>query len=94
MQNNQEKTIPVQASPEALKGIYANQAQIVHTGEEFVVDFFTVVPPAGSLSARIVFSPSHFKRMIRAMEENLKKYEEGFGTIQLEVRPDHKIDFK
>ena len=94
MDNQDQKSINVQATPEMLKGVYANQAMVQHTGEEFVMDFFTVVPPAGTLSARIVLSPSHFKRLSRAMEENLKKYEEQFGTISLAVMPDSKIEFK
>lgn len=94
MTNNQQPTIPVQAAPQDLKGVYANQAQVLHTGEEFVLDFFTVVPPAGALSARVVLSPSHFKRLLRAMEENLKKYEDQFGTISLAVTADRKIEFK
>ena len=94
MSNHEQKSINVQASPEMLKGVYANQAMLQHTGEEFVMDFFTIVPPTGSLSARIVLSPSHFKRLSRAMEENLKKYEEQYGTISLAVVPDSKIEFK
>lgn len=94
MDNQEPKSINVHTSPEMLKGVYANQAQVLHTGEEFVMDFFTVVPPSGTLSARIVLSPSHFKRLSRAMEENLKKYEEQYGTISLAVVPDSKIEFK
>lgn len=94
MSNQEQKTIPVQASQETLKGVYANQAQVLHMGEEFILDFFTVVPPSGVLSSRIVLSPSHFKRLLRAMEENLKKYEEQYGTISLAVVPDSKIEFK
>jgi hypothetical protein len=94
MSTQENKSISVQVSPEVLKGVYANQAQVAHTGEEFVMDFFTVVPPAGTLSARVVLSPSHFKRLSRAMEDNLKKYEEQYGTISLAVVPDQKIEFK
>lgn len=94
--NSQEpnKTVSIQVSPEILKGVYTNHAQVGHTGEEFIVDFFTVMNQSGTLSARVVLSPSHFKRLIRAMEENLKKYEENFGTISLAVVPDSKIEFK
>lgn len=91
---NEQKTITIQTDPSMIKGAYSNMAQVQHTGEEFVLDFFTVIPPTGSLSARIILSPSHYKRLFRAMEENLKRYEQEYGTIQLEVRPDQKIDFK
>ena len=94
MNTQENKSIQVQVSPEVLKGVYANQAQVAHTGEEFIMDFFTIMPPAGTLSSRVVVSPSHFKRLFRAMEENLKKYEEQFGTISLAVVPDTKIEFK
>jgi hypothetical protein len=53
----------------------------MHTKEEFVIDFLNIFPPTGTLNARIIVSPGHFKRMVKAMEENMKKYEASFGPV-------------
>ena len=78
----QKREITIKAKDEDLKGFYSNLVQISHTKEEFCLDFFNVFPPQGVLSARVIISPSHLKRMIRAMEENLRKYEEKYGNIE------------
>jgi len=80
-QNASNKGIQIKASDEVLAGKYSNMAQISHNREEFVLDFMTVLPPAGTLNSRIIMSPGHYKRMIRAMQENVQKYENMFGPI-------------
>ncbi len=77
----------IKASDEALKGEYSNVANIQHTKEEFVLDFLNVFPPTGILSSRVIVSPGHFKRMVGAMAENLKKYEEKFGVLSISQSP-------
>jgi hypothetical protein len=68
--------------PESLRGgAYANSMFATHTREEFILDFVMVSPPAGSVTARVITSPGHMKRMVAALAENLKKYEAKFGKI-------------
>jgi hypothetical protein len=86
--------VQVKISDEVLKGTYANMAQVGHTQEEFVIDFMNILPPTGILASRIIMSPSHFKRVLAAMQENLKQYESQNGLINVSVTPDHKIGFK
>jgi hypothetical protein len=86
--------IQIKASDEMLKGAYANMAQIVHTPEEFVVDFMNILPPSGNLVSRIVVSPAHAKRIAQALMDNVKKFEEKFGAIKNSESPDHKIGFR
>jgi hypothetical protein len=100
-QNNQQQQnqsqVQIKASDEKLKGEYSNVMQILHTKEEFVLDFLNVFPPTGTLNGRIILSPGHFKRMIGAMQENLKKYEEQFGNIAPSESPannSQKIGFE
>jgi hypothetical protein len=71
----------------------ASMMQVLHTKEEFVLDFLNVFPPTGTLNARIIVSPSHFKRMVQAMQENLKKYESGFGEVEPSDAPKTRIGF-
>lgn len=91
---NDQQQIQIKASDEALRGIYANMANILHTKEEFVLDFLNIFPPTGTLNARVILSPAHFKRMVAAMTENLKKYEDQFGTVEASEAPKEAIGFQ
>jgi len=86
--------IKIKAKNEELKGVYSNLMQILHTKEEFVLDFFLVSPPVGILASRVIMSPGHLKRMIKALEENLSKYEEKFGKIEEARVPEAPLGFK
>lgn len=74
--------IQIKATDEVLKGVYSNMAHISHTGEEFVVDFMNILGMNGTLNARVIVSPSHMKRLIAALADNLAKYEKQFGPIK------------
>lgn len=82
MENQQPQPIQIKAKDEDLKGSYSNVMQVMHTKEEFVLDFLLVVPPTGVLTSRIAMSPGHIKRMITALQNNLKNYQEKFGDIK------------
>jgi hypothetical protein len=86
-QGGQANQINVKATDEKLKGDYSNMASISHNKEEFWLDFLSVFPPAGTLNARVIVSPGHFKRMVKAMQENLQKYETNFGSIEQSEEP-------
>jgi hypothetical protein len=74
--------INVKIEDEELKGRYSNLLRITHTREEFILDFINLVPPQGIVTARIVTSPGHLKRIIGALSTNLQRYEESFGAIE------------
>lgn len=92
-QGGQATQINIKATDEKLKGEYSNVMQILHTKEEFVLDFLNVFPPTGTLNSRIILSPGHFKRMVKAMQENLEKYEASFGKLEQSAEPG-KIGFE
>jgi hypothetical protein len=74
--------------PERLHGgAYANSMMVRHTREEFVMDFLMVAPPAGAVTARVIISPGHMKRVIAALQENMAKYEQSFGQIEAAAEP-------
>jgi len=74
--------------PESLRGgVYSNTMFINHTKEEFILDFMMITPPVGSVTARVITSPGHAKRMLSALAENLKKYEAKFGRILAASEP-------
>jgi len=89
-----EQEIKVKAKDEDVKGVYSNLMQILHTKEEFVLDFFLISPPEGILSSRIIMSPGHVKRMAKALSENLAKYEEKFGKIEEASAPETPLGFQ
>ncbi|MFC1789609.1 DUF3467 domain-containing protein [Patescibacteria group bacterium] len=91
--NNQQQQIQIKAKDENLKGVYSNFMQVAHTKEEFILDFFLVVPPNGTLNSRVVTNPSFLKRMVVALQDNIKKYEEKFGNIEEGVEPETKLGF-
>ena len=85
------------AIPDNMKGgVYSNLMQIQHTREEFILTFVMVSPPTGTVTARVIMSPGHIKRTIAALEENVKKYEDKFGSIKQAEEPHGKgsIGFK
>jgi hypothetical protein len=77
----------VKITDEELKGRYSNLLRITHTREEFILDFINLVPPQGIVAARLVTSPGHLKRIIRALSANLDRYEKTYGTIQEAPEP-------
>lgn len=89
-----KRKIKIKAKDEDLKGVYSNLMQILHTKEEFILDFFLVSPPEGILTSRVIMSPAHVKRMAKALEENLQKYEEKFGEIEMPKVPETSIGFQ
>jgi len=74
--------------PERLHGgVYANNMLVRHTREEFIMDFLVVAPPTGAVTARVIISPGHMKRVITALQENMKKYEQSFGQVEAAPEP-------
>ena len=69
---------------------YANAMQINHNKDEFHMMYLNILGPSGRVSSKIITSPGHFKRMISAMQENLKKYEDQFGEIEVASAPENK----
>ncbi|GAB4373205.1 MAG: hypothetical protein Kow00128_22570 [Deltaproteobacteria bacterium] len=88
-----EKPVEIQvAFPEHLRGgVYANNMIVSHTREEFFLDFLMVAPPTGTVTARVILSPGHVKRVVAALQENLVKYEASFGPIRAADAPQGKI---
>ncbi len=73
---------------------YTNLAQITHNKEEFQMIFANIAGISGKVVSKVITSPGHFKRLIRAMDENLKRYESQFGEIKEAADIDKEIGFK
>ena len=80
-----KQQLDIELSHEVAQGTYANLAIISHSSSEFIVDFVRVMPgmPKAGVQSRIVLAPEHAKRLLRALEENIGKYERAFGPIRM-----------
>ena len=87
-----EGGIEIKIDDEELKGRYSNLLRITHTREEFILDFIQMVPPQGVVTSRVVTSPGHLKRIVRALAANLARYEETFGPIAEADEPPRGIN--
>jgi hypothetical protein len=92
MSNGQEpKEIKINFPESIQGGVYSNNMVVAHTKEEFVLDFIMVAPPTGSVTARVIVSPGHMKRILEALKDNISKYEKTFGTIQIAEEPTGRV---
>jgi hypothetical protein len=74
----------IEISEEVAEGSYANLAIITHSHAEFVIDFVNVMPgtPKSKVKSRIILTPQHAKRLMKALTENINKYEAVNGNIK------------
>ena len=86
MQENQPvpNQLNIEISEEVAEGQYANLAIITHSHAEFVIDFVNVMPgtPKSKVTSRLILTPQHAKRLMRALTENIQKFESMHGPIQ------------
>jgi hypothetical protein len=92
-QESKKQEIKVRFPEQLQGGSYSNVMNVIHTKEEFVMDFMMLVPPVGTVTSRIIVSPGHMKRMVAALQENIKRYESKFGEIKIAQEPRGKIGF-
>ncbi len=79
-----EKQINVELGDEVSEGVYSNLAIITHSNSEFVLDFIRLMPgvPKAKVKSRIVMTPQHAKRLMKALQDNINKFEEKHGVIK------------
>lgn len=86
MENQQapEQQLNIELSEEMADGQYANLAIITHSFAEFVLDFVNVMPnlPKAKVKSRVIMTPHHAKRLMRALIDNVKRYETANGVIK------------
>ncbi|MBA4240187.1 MAG: DUF3467 domain-containing protein [Sphingobacteriaceae bacterium] len=81
---NPENQLNIELSEEIAEGIYSNLAIITHSPTEFVVDFIKVMPgvPKAKVKSRIVLTPQHAKRLMKALADNVTRFEQMHGKIK------------
>lgn len=91
-----ENQINIELTEEVAEGIYSNLAIITHSNQEFILDFIKMMPgiPKAKVKARIVLTPQHAKRFLKALNENIKKFESLNGEIaDMEDIPGMNMNF-
>jgi len=65
--------------------VYSNFAIISHSHAEFIVDLASTLPgtPKAQVVSRVVLAPEHAKRLAMALQDNIMRYEQEFGKINL-----------
>ncbi|MBP4138889.1 MULTISPECIES: DUF3467 domain-containing protein [Flavobacterium] len=80
----QQEQINIELDETIAEGIYSNLAIINHSSSEFVLDFVNIMPgtPKAKVKSRIVLTPQHAKRLLRAIGENIHRFEATHGEIK------------
>ncbi len=83
-EKNNEQQLNIELSEETAEGIYSNLAIITHSNSEFIVDFVKMMPgvPKAKVKSRIILTPQHAKRLMKALKDNISKFEQVHGTIK------------
>jgi hypothetical protein len=91
----QQQQINIELGEKEAEGIYSNLAIITHSPAEFIIDFTRIVPgvPKAKVHARIITTPQHAKMLMKALKENIDKYEGRFGEIKTEAPANQHFGF-
>ncbi len=84
-----QNQLNIELPDEVAEGVYSNLAIISHSHTEFVLDFIRIMPnvPKAKVKSRVVLTPPHAKRLMRALADNIKKFEAQFGSISEPEQP-------
>ena len=84
MEEKNPNQLNIELTEEIAEGVYSNLAIITHSNSEFVIDFVKVMPgiPKAKVKSRIILTPQHAKRLMIALGENVRKFEQAHGEIK------------
>jgi hypothetical protein len=84
METQPANQLNIEISEEVAEGSYANLAIITHSNAEFVIDFVNIMPgtPKSKVKSRVIFTPMHAKRFMKALQENISRFEASNGNIK------------
>jgi len=93
--NPNQKQINIELDEKMAEGIYSNLAIINHSVSEFVVDFISMMPgaPKAKVKSRIILTPQHAKKFLKALSDNVQRFEKAHGTIKDYEQPSIPMNF-
>ncbi|MBT8254595.1 MAG: DUF3467 domain-containing protein [Flavobacteriaceae bacterium] len=76
--------INIELDEKVAQGIYSNLAIINHSVSEFILDFISIMPgvPKSKVKSRIILTPQHAKRLVKALNDNVTRFENAHGEIK------------
>ncbi len=82
---SKKNQINIELPEDMADGVYANLAIISHSHSEFVLDFIRMLPnvPKAKVKSRVIVTPEHAKRFLNALSDNIKKFENQHGPIEI-----------
>ena len=82
--NPNPNELNIELPEEIAEGVYSNLAIITHSASEFVIDYVRMMPgvPKAKVKSRIILTPQHAKRLMKALMENVNKFESMHGEIK------------
>ncbi len=83
--SEKKNQLKIELSEEVAQGTYSNLAVISHSSSEFILDFVRIMPGTtkSQVKSRIILTPEHAKRLLLALDDNVKKFEKANGPIKL-----------
>ena len=92
---DKQKKLNIQVDEDVASGIYSNLAVINHSPTEFIVDFVSVMPgmDKSKVRSRVILSPHHAKRLLKALNDNIQRYEKSHGSIEEPEKTNVPLNF-
>ena len=90
-----EGQINIELDDKVAEGTYSNLAIINHSVSEFIFDFVSVMPgqPKAKVKSRIILTPQHAKRLVKALADNVHRFEKSHGEIKDYEQPPIPMNF-
>ncbi len=85
----------IELTEEIAEGIYSNLVMLAHSSEEFILDFIRVMPgvPKARVKSRVIVTPQHARRLLKALADNIERYERAHGEIEESQSPGPAVHF-
>lgn len=93
--DKKQQKLNIQIDDDVAQGIYSNLAIINHSQTEFVLDFVNIMPgsPKNKVRSRIILTPQHAKRLLKALNENIHRFEKSQGSIKEQEKTNIPLNF-
>ena len=95
MSKEKNRKINIEIDEKTSEGIYSNLAIINHSASEFVMDFISIMPGStkNKVKSRIIITPQHAKKLRKALNDNIDRFEQNFGSIKDYENPKFQLSF-
>ncbi|SDG71382.1 DUF3467 domain-containing protein [Psychroflexus sediminis] len=93
--DKKQQKLNIQIDDDVAQGVYSNLAIINHSQTEFVLDFVNIMPgsPKNKVRSRIILTPQHAKRLLRALNDNINRFEKSQGSIKEQEKTNIPLNF-